>query len=74
MKKLLLTGVGLALLTGGPAMAADLAAPVYVQPAAVYSWSGCYIGGNIGDASARQNANEATLLSASVFTGSAGSI
>jgi outer membrane immunogenic protein len=35
---------------------------------AVYSWTGCYIGGNIGEASARQNANEATLLAATVLT------
>jgi outer membrane immunogenic protein len=68
MKKLLLTGVAFALVTAGPAMAADLAAPVYRAPVAVYSWTGCYIGGNIGGASARQNANEATLLAATVLT------
>ena len=68
MKKLLLTGVAFALVTAGPAMAADLAAPVYRGPVAVYSWTGCYVGGNIGGGSAKQNANEATLLSATVFT------
>jgi opacity protein-like surface antigen len=68
MKKLLLTGVAFALVTAGPAMAADLAAPVYRGPVAVYSWTGCYIGANIGEASARQNANEATLLAATVLT------
>src|SRR6516165_5927219 len=68
MNKLLLAGVALTALIGVPAMAADMKAPVYREPPLVYSWTGCYVGGNIGGASARQNANEATLASASVFT------
>jgi outer membrane immunogenic protein len=68
MKKLLLTSVALTLLATRAGMAADMSAPVYRAPVAVYSWTGCYIGGNIGGASARQNANEATLLAATVLT------
>jgi outer membrane immunogenic protein len=67
MKKLLLTGVAITVLMS-PAMAADFPAPVYGEPVAVYSWTGCYIGANIGEASARQNASEATLLAATVLT------
>jgi outer membrane immunogenic protein len=67
MKKLLLTSVALTLLATRAGMAADMSAPVYRAPVAVYSWTGCYIGGNIGGASARQNANEATLLAATVL-------
>src|SRR5271166_3504993 len=51
MKKLLLTGVAFAALIAGPAMAADLGAPVYRRPVvavAVYNWTGFYIGGNVG--------------------------
>ena len=43
MKKLLLTGVVLSAVIAGPAMAADLGAPVYrrpVVPVAVSSWTG----------------------------------
>jgi outer membrane immunogenic protein len=55
MRKLLLVGgVGLALAAIAPAHAADLGAPVYkapppaVAPVPVFSWTGCYIGANIG--------------------------
>src|SRR5712691_3217761 len=53
MKKLLLgAGAVVAFAAIGPAMAADLPArPVYKAPMvapAVFSWTGCYIGGNIG--------------------------
>jgi outer membrane immunogenic protein len=47
MKKLLLAGVSLAALLAEPAMAADLAAPVYRRPvvvAAPWTWSGFYLG------------------------------
>jgi outer membrane immunogenic protein len=52
MKKLLLTSATFAALVAGPATAADLARPVYRRPvvvaAPVYSWTGFYIGGNVG--------------------------
>jgi outer membrane immunogenic protein len=52
MKKLLLTSIAFAALIAGPAAAADLARPVYrrpvVMPAPVYSWTGFYVGGNVG--------------------------
>jgi outer membrane immunogenic protein len=54
MKKLLLGTFALAALMAGPATAADLArpAPVYIPPppvvVAVFSWTGFYIGGNLG--------------------------
>jgi outer membrane immunogenic protein len=53
MKKLLLSGVAFGVLIAVPATAADLAArPVYRAPVAVaaplYTWTGCYLGGNVG--------------------------
>lgn len=51
MKKLLIAGVTLTALIGTPALAADMAAPVYKAPpppAPVYSWTGFYIGLNAG--------------------------
>ncbi len=52
MKKLLLGSVAFAMLVAGPALAADLPAkaPIYKAPppVAAYSWTGCYVGGNIG--------------------------
>ena len=50
MRKLLLSGAAFGML-GTPAMAAD-AAPAYKIPAPipVFSWSGCYVGGDVGGA------------------------
>src|SRR5215470_455644 len=53
MKKILLATVALSTLIAAPAMAADLAvkAPVYKAPPpppVYFSWTGCYIGGNVG--------------------------
>jgi outer membrane immunogenic protein len=52
MTKLWLAGIALTALVAGPAMAADLPVrgPVYSPPPAValYNWSGCYIGANVG--------------------------
>jgi outer membrane immunogenic protein len=52
MKKLLLASAAMLALFGGSATAADLAVkqPVYRAPPPVYvfSWTGCYIGGNVG--------------------------
>src|SRR6516165_1121541 len=58
MNKWLRTGLVFVALASPPAMAADLGAPIYRMPLAVYSWTGCYIGGNVGEAWSRQNANE----------------
>jgi outer membrane immunogenic protein len=52
MKRILAATIGLASLIAAPAMAADLAvkAPMYKAPPPipVFSWTGCYIGGNVG--------------------------
>src|SRR5437763_9627083 len=53
MRKLLIAGSSVIARLGGPAGAADLArpAPVYAVPpgvAAVFTWTGCYVGGNVG--------------------------
>jgi outer membrane immunogenic protein len=52
MKRLALSTVVLAVSFAAPAMAADLAKPVYKAPPPppvyVFNWSGCYIGGNAG--------------------------
>ena len=51
MKKLLIAGAALAALIGTPALAADMAAPVYKAPppmAPVCVWCGWYIGLNAG--------------------------
>jgi|ERR1017187_474120 outer membrane immunogenic protein len=52
MRKNLLASVAFAAICGTPALAADLPikAPAYKAspPAALYNWTGCYIGGNAG--------------------------
>ena len=51
MRKWLLAALGLSALVAAPAMAADLARPVYQPPPPpiyVFSWTGCYVGGNVG--------------------------
>jgi outer membrane immunogenic protein len=49
--------VGATLLLAGPAVAADLAvkAPRAAPLAPVFSWTGCYIGANVGGASSKSN-------------------
>jgi outer membrane immunogenic protein len=54
MKKILLTGTALLTVVSGSAMAADLSrpapAPVYTKAPMmpVFTWTGCYVGGNVG--------------------------
>jgi outer membrane immunogenic protein len=54
MKKLAFASLGVAALVATPAMAADMARPVYKAPPPapvyVFSWTGCYFGGNVGGA------------------------
>jgi outer membrane immunogenic protein len=65
MKKILLATAALAALVSAPAMAADLAvkAPVYKAPPPVYafSWTGCYVGGNVGGLWARKEWSNTTF-------------
>jgi len=50
MKKILIMGIAAAAFCGAPALAADMPvkAPVYKAPPPVFTWTGCYIGGNLG--------------------------
>ena len=52
MNRTLLTSLALLALSGGSAFAADLRvkAPPMVASAPVYTWTGCYVGANIGAA------------------------
>src|SRR5262249_39139137 len=64
MKKLLLATTAFAMLAAASANAADMAArPAYAPPPA-YSWSGFYIGGNIGYSwgTAKDDATESTTV------------
>src|SRR6266568_7710171 len=76
MKKILLGAVGfVALVSAAPASAADLAARPYTKAppmiAAIYDWSGFYVGANGGWGSSRNCWNDATD-GAGVFVGSEG--
>jgi outer membrane immunogenic protein len=67
MRKLLLAAAGLAALgMAAPASAADLAAKPYVKapppPPPVFSWTGFYVGGNIGGAWAKNNWTDSVFL------------
>jgi outer membrane immunogenic protein len=59
MKRQLIAGFALGILTVAPAMAADMrTAPVYTKApmmAPVFSWTGCYIGGNAGGVWAKKD-------------------
>src|SRR6266542_5290725 len=77
MKKFLLAGVAaLALGAAGSANAADLGRPVYKAPppvavpvpVRVFSWTGCYVGGNIGGAWGRKDFSSAEPV-VTEFTG-----
>jgi len=56
MRKLLLSGVAVASIFSVPAIAADMPVKMTVKaapPAPVFSWTGCYVGANIGGIWAR---------------------
>jgi len=66
MKKMFLTSTALLALVSGSAMAADLTrpgpAPVYTKApmmAPAFSWTGCYIGGNVGGLWAKKDWTDA---------------
>lgn len=49
MKKIVLTGFAAAALYAAPALAADLSVPYFKAPVAPpVTWTGCYVGGNVG--------------------------
>jgi outer membrane immunogenic protein len=64
MKRIVLAGIGAALMAIPLANAADLGRPVYKAPppeVVPFSWTGCYIGGNIGGGWGRETASAPTL-------------
>ena len=73
MRKLVLGIVAAAALAAGPAVAADLRArPIYKSPPPVapsFSWTGCYLGGNVGGAWAYTNVSDPTGFYAPGFAG-----
>ena len=60
MRNLLLSGIALSVLAT-PLMAADLA-PSFKVPIPVYTWTGCYIGGDIGGGFANQGVLNSSQL------------
>ena len=63
MRKLLVATVALAALVGTPALAADMAAPVYkAPPPPPFSWNGFYIGGEIGGPWANGSVTDSLLV------------
>lgn len=66
MKKIVLAGLGLAALSA-PAVAADLPMKAPPMPAVVYSWTGGYIGGNVGYGVATRNRPSENVVSGDNF-------
>jgi outer membrane immunogenic protein len=74
MKKLLLAGASFAALIAGPAMAADLARPIYRAPvmyAPVASWTGFYVGVNVGGTWSDNNSINTVATPISAFNAGA---
>jgi outer membrane immunogenic protein len=66
MNKTFLGTVAMLAMVGGPAFAADMAVkarPLAPAPVAVYSWTGCYIGGNVGGGWARTKQTQVAKVS-----------
>jgi outer membrane immunogenic protein len=64
MKKLLVAGIAVSAFYGAAALAADMPAkaPVYkASPAAIYDWTGFYVGGNAGYGVGRDPGSEADV-------------
>jgi outer membrane immunogenic protein len=66
MKRLLLASAAATALLGGSVNAADLArpAPVYAPPPVLvplFTWTGCYVGGNVGGLWAKSDWNDAIV-------------
>jgi outer membrane immunogenic protein len=60
MKKLAVLFASLAL-TSGAAVAADMPVKARPMPMAVFSWTGCYIGADVGGVQRRQSADDVTI-------------
>jgi outer membrane immunogenic protein len=58
MKKLLIAGAALAALIGTPALAADMPVKAPLPAAPAWSWTGFYLGGNIGYSVGRDPTNQ----------------
>jgi outer membrane immunogenic protein len=77
-RKILLASVGVIALTGSAALAADLPSrappPVYLPPPPIFTWTGIYVGGQIGYAwgSGSNNFNGFDPFSGAAFATSAG--
>src|SRR5436190_15329829 len=67
MKKMLLAGTAVSALLAGSASAADLARParMYASPppmVALFTWTGCYVGGNGGGVWAKRDWTDGTFI------------
>jgi outer membrane immunogenic protein len=69
MKKLLLGSAMLAALVAGPALAADMPVKARPLPPPVWSWTGFYVGGNVGYAWAHSDATASVDCPATVPPG-----
>jgi outer membrane immunogenic protein len=76
MKRKIIAGFALSILSVVPALSADMrAAPVYTKApmmAPVFSWTGCYIGGNGGGLWAKKDWSSGASSSATISGGLAG--